>query len=558
MTVLRQQLDEKLIALHQASLQLVEDVSIDSLLERIAILACEQANARYSALGVTGSDDKTLDQFITVGLSGSEVKRIAHNPMGNGLLGEIIRSRDPLRVPNIAADHRSAGFPEHHPHMRSFLGVPILLGEKPVGHIYLTDKTDGTDFNTEDEQIIQMLASYAAVAIKNATYVEELNKRDQMLQRHTQDLELLNNIGGSINTSVKPDEILQNTLSLVISHLNVEAGEIFLVSEDKNILELALHRGQAAEVFWTRNKFNIGEGVIGQVAKTGKPVISYDLENDDRFLRSAIVLAGFRQMACFPLISRGVVIGVLAAFTLSQTMIDERDLKIISAICNWAGIAIENTNFHHDARRMAVLEERDRIGMDLHDGIIQDIYGVGLMLDHARLDIHSDPNRSAGQIQTAINGLNRTIRDIRSYILDLKPRELGEENLLDGLKRLVMEYKVNTLADAVLKGQAKELANLPQKHALALFLICQEALANIAKHAHAKRVELNVWTSPERVMMEIQDNGLGFDVEKSSQTLGHGLSNMHTRAKNVGGDLEITSVLHEGTSIFAWVPRGKA
>jgi signal transduction histidine kinase len=239
-------------------------------------------------------------------------------------------------------------------------------------------------------------------------------------------------------------------------------------------------------------------------------------------------------------------------------MIDERDLKIISAICNWAGIAIENTNFHHDARRMAVLEERDRIGMDLHDGIIQDIYGVGLMLDHARLDIHSDPNRSAGQIQTAINGLNRTIRDIRSYILDLKPRELGEENLLDGLKRLVMEYKVNTLADAVLKGQAKELANLPQKHALALFLICQEALANIAKHAHAKRVDLNVWTSPERVMLEIQDNGLGFDVEKSSQTLGHGLSNMHTRAKNVGGDLEITSVLHEGTSIFAWVPRGKA
>ncbi len=554
MLLTRQQLEERLIALHQASLQLVEDVSLETLLERIASVACEQAQARYAALGVMGSDGK-LTQFISVGMTQSEIRRISHIPMGRGLLGALMNTDQPIRIPEISADSRSSGFPRNHPRMSSFLGVPIRLGDNQLGQIYLTEKLGHHEFTADDERIIQMLAAYAAVAINNARTYEELKQRDQALTRRNQDLALLNNIAGVLTASLKLDEILHKTLSLVMDYMEVESGEIFLLEEDKQTLRLVLHRGQAAEVFWTRNRFQYGEGMIGLVAKTGEAAVSHDLAHDMRYLRDAVVDAGFKQMACFPLASSGNLVGVLSAVTRSSTPLNELDTQVITAIGSWAGLAIENARLHSDARRLAVLEERDRIGMDLHDGIIQSIYGVGLVLEHARLLAAEEPEKSAERVQQAINSLNHTIRDIRSYILDLRPRQFGDENLMDGLRRLMMEFRVNTLAEANLSGTPEDLREIPQSHALVLFHICQEALANAAKHAHAKKVEVAVWISPERIMLEIHDNGRGFEMETKSMSLGHGLSNMHTRAHHVGGDVEIVSVVGEGTSILAWVPR---
>jgi len=554
MLLTRQQLEDRLIALHQASLQLVEDVSLETLLERIASVACEQAQARYAALGVLGSDGK-LKQFISVGMTQAEIRRIPHPPVGRGLLGALMNTEKSIRVPEISSDSRSSGFPRNHPHMSSFLGVPIRLGDKQLGQIYLTEKLDHFEFTADDERIIQMLAAYAAVAIHNARTYDELKQRDQALTRRNQDLALLNNIAGVLTASLKLDEILHKTLSLVMDYMEVESGEIFLLEDDKQTLRLVLHRGQAAEVFWTRNRFQYGEGMIGLVAKTGEAAVSHDLAHDMRYLRDAVVDAGFKQMACFPLASSGNLVGVLSAVTRSSTPLNEHDTQVITAIGSWAGLAIENAHLHNDARRLAVLEERDRIGMDLHDGIIQSIYGVGLVLEHARLLATEEPEKSAERIQQAINSLNHTIRDIRSYILDLRPRQFGDENLMDGLRRLVMEFRVNTLAEATLNGAPEDLKDISQSHALALFHICQEGLANAAKHSLAKKVDVSVWTSPERIMLEIHDNGHGFEPEKMSMTLGHGLSNMHTRAHHVGGDVEITSSAGEGTSILAWVPR---
>jgi signal transduction histidine kinase len=379
--------------------------------------------------------------------------------------------------------------------------------------------------------------------------------RDQALTRRNQDLALLNNIAEVLTSSLKLDEILHKTLSLVMDYMQVEAGEIFLLEDDKLTLRLVLHRGQAAEAFWTRNRFTVSEGLVGLVAQTGEPVVSYDIAHDVRYLRDAVVKAGFHQMACFPLASSGNLVGVLSAVTRSTTPMNDQDVLIITAIGSWAGLAIENARLHNDARRLAVLEERDRIGMDLHDGIIQSIYGVGLVLEHARLLATEDPDKAAQRIQEAIDSLNHTIRDIRSYILDLRPRQFGNENLVDGLHRLLTEFRANTLADATLTGETDDLAEMPPAEALALFHICQEALANAAKHSHAKKVEVSAWSSDERYMLEVRDNGKGFEMAKMSMTLGHGLSNMYTRAHHVGGDVEICSVVGEGTSILAWVPR---
>ncbi|HET9589317.1 MAG TPA: GAF domain-containing protein [Anaerolineales bacterium] len=554
MLLTREQLQERLIALHQASLELVKDVSLDHLLERIAAVACEQAEARYAALGVLGDDGK-LVKFISVGMKEAETKRIAHPPVGRGLIGELMNAEAPLRVPVIQDHPRSAGFPPHHPHMVSFLGVPIRAGERQLGQIYLTEKKGAPEFTPDDEKIIQMLAAYAAAAIQNARMMEQMRERDLALTRRNVDMALLNGIASTLTSSLELDEILNKTLALVMNYMKVESGEIFLLDEDKSTLRMVLHRGEAAEAFWKRNLFKVGEGFIGLAAQNREAVVSHELENDTRFLRETVVKAGFRQIACIPLMSGENLMGVLSVATRHEQPLEERSIQLLTAVGNWAGLAIENARLHANVRRFAVLAERERIGMDLHDGIIQSIYGVGLTLENAFHSIEEDPGNAKERVQQAIDSLNHVIRDLRSYILDLNPRQLGSEGLMSGLRRLVSEFRANTFAEAYLSGSEMDLAGLPQAHALALFHICQEALANAAKHAKAKNVQITVWKTDERVLMEVRDDGQGFDMETMSSAIGHGLANMQTRAHAVSGDVDISSVIGEGTTVLAWVPR---
>ena len=381
MLLTREQLQERLIALHKASLELVKDVSLDRLLERIAAVACEQADARYAALGVLDDNGK-LVKFISIGMEEEEIKRMAHPPVGRGLIGELMDTDVPLRVPVIREHPSSVGFPAHHPKMTSFLGVPIRTSNRQLGQIYLTEKVGASEFTPDDEKIIQMLAAYAAAAIQNA-------------------------------------RLLENT------------------------------------------------------------------------------------------------------------------------------------------HRLAVLEERERIGMDLHDGIIQAIYGVGLSLEGALHSIEETPSDAKERIRHSIEGLNQAIRDLRAYILDLRPRQMGNDGLMSGLKRLATEFRANSLTEVVLTGPESELVDLPPSQSLALFHICQEALANVARHAKAKKVEISLWFTEDRVLMEIHDDGRGFDMETKSQNIGHGLANMLTRAQSVGGDVDISSITGEGTTVMAWVPRIK-
>jgi two-component system, NarL family, sensor histidine kinase DevS len=379
MLLTREQLQERLIALHNASLELVKDVSLDHLLERIAKVACEQADARYAALGVLDEHGK-LVKFISVGMTDDEIKLIAHPPVGKGLIGELMDTEIPLRVPVIREHPRSSGFPAYHPNMVSFLGVPIRAANHQLGQIYLTEKIGASEFTADDEKIIQMLAAYAAAAIQNA-------------------------------------------------------------------------------------------------------------------------------------------------------------------------------RLHENTHRLAVLEERERIGMDLHDGIIQAIYGVGLSLESALHSFEDDPQDAKTRVQRSIESLNQTIRDLRGYILDLRPRQMGNEGLMSGLNRLITEFRANTLANVQLAGTENELKDLPQSHSIVLFHIGQEALANVAKHARAKQVDISLWSTDERVLMEIHDNGKGFEMEKMNASIGHGLANIQTRVRAVGGDVDISSVVDEGTTVLAWVPR---
>jgi two-component system sensor histidine kinase DevS len=555
MLLTREELQERLIALHRASLELVKEVSLETLLERIAALACEQSGAKYAALGVLDDEGK-LKQFITVGMTADEIKQIPHPPRGLGLIGALMHGDSGnIRIPEIEDDPRAVGFPSGHVEMHALLGVPIRIGGRQLGQIYLTEKVGDSEFSPDDEKIIEILAAYAGAAIENARLYERLQEREATVTRRNEQLALINQIGSALASSLELEEILNKTLALIMAHFRVEAGEIFLKEEDGETLRLVLHRGEAAEAFWTRNRFKIGEGMVGQAAQTLQPVISNHLDRDEQGTRQAVVEAGFKQIACIPLTTRGEVVGVLTIATRGRKIISKSELQLLVSIAAGAGAAIENARLHSNVRRLAVLEERERIGMDLHDGTIQSIYGVGLALENARNLLRENPEGAEERLQKAIDDLNHTIRDIRSYILDLRPRQLQGESLIDGLGRLISEFRQNVKVEVSIAAPKEPLSDLPQMHAMSLFHICQEALANIAKHAKASKVTIDLWTTSDRVLLEISDNGQGFDLENTNKTVGHGLANMLTRVQNVGGDVDITSAPREGTSILAWVPR---
>jgi signal transduction histidine kinase len=458
----------------------------------------------------------------------------------------------PIRIARISDHPKSIGFPQNHPPMNSFLGVPIRQGDIRYGQIYLTEKIGADEFSAEDEQVIETLASYGAIAIANVRLYSKLTEREEDLTHRNENLALLNDLASTLATSADVDQILDKAITQVMDYLRIEVGEVFLRQEEGNSLRLVLHRGNPATSIWQRNEYRVGNGLVGQVAKNGQPYL-VSVPCDEPDLNSDVVDC-FHQVILLPLTGRRGVLGVLTIASSSSDPLDETDMQFLSTISSWVGTVIENVRLNLQQRRLAVLEERERIGMDLHDGIIQSIYAVGLTLEHARLLMREAPDQAHLRIENAISDLNSTIRDIRAYILDLRPRQLHDEDLMQGLARLVKEFHTNTLVDIHLNGPMEGQIKLPESSAIALFHICQEGLANVAKHARAKHVEVVLWATQDRVLLEISDDGKGFDQSRVRLSLGHGLSNMQTRAHNVGGDVEISSEPASGTTILAWVP----
>ncbi|MHB8114474.1 MAG: GAF domain-containing sensor histidine kinase, partial [Bellilinea sp.] len=456
----REQLEARLLALHKSSLELVQITALDTLLERIATLACEQAEARYAAVGVVGPGGD-LEAFIPVGMSEEEVARMPAPPRGLGLLGVLMHSQESIRIAHISKDPRSVGFPKNHPSMESFLGVPIRHGGRHIGQIYLTDKIGAPEFTESDQLMIEMLAAYAAVAIINARIYRELVQRDRILTRRNENLALLNELSSTLATSTDIEQILDKALTQVLDYLQLEIGEVYLRPENSRQLKRVMHRGHIVNALWVKDKYNLGEGVIGKVAKTNQARLISMNNPDGSDLHPDVYNDEFHQVACLPITGRQGVVGVLCLASCHPRPLDELEMQFLATIGSWVGTAIESVRLNVQGRRLAVLEERERIGMDLHDGIIQSIYAVGLTLEHARLLVKSDTGGMVQRIEQAISDLNHTIRDIRTYILDLRPRQLYNESLMEGIRRLVQEFRANTLLSVNLQGSEEDLATIP-------------------------------------------------------------------------------------------------
>jgi two-component system sensor histidine kinase DevS len=545
--------DARLRTLHRATLSLVNDLTLDRVLQRIVSAARDMVEARYAALGIP--DDKGgLATFVTSGISPDDAAKIDHEPLGLGLLGEMIRTGQSIRIPEISQHPASVGFPPGHPHMHSFLGVPISAYGRPLGQIYLADKIGADVFSEEDQQMIEMLAAHAAAAIENARLLERVLGSEQELTQRNEELELINSLATTVSSELSLQSIIDATLARVIDLFGAQAGVVYLREDTSSLFKMTLHQGIAEEMFKESATFRTGEGWLGGVAGSGKTAWANLVQGDQDPHRQKAVGAGLHSLVCVPLMAQGRVVGVLELAFEDVRDVSVSELGLLEAVGAGVGIAVENARLNRQARRVAVLEERERIAMDLHDGIIQSIYAVGLALESSRmLEANSmeDLRASLGQ---AIEGLNAIIRDIRAYILDLQPSRISTDDLGKALKRLAREFKANTLIEPEVVIDPAAIGVLRSRRSSGLFLIAQEALANVAKHAKASRAWLNLRLSDGEISMQIIDNGRGFDPSRSQPVLGHGLSNIEQRAHIIGGEVEFLSEPGEGTTVTVHLP----
>jgi two-component system, NarL family, sensor histidine kinase DevS len=552
LTYIPEQLQDRLVNLRNSAIEFFLDTSLDPLLKRIVAAARQQAGAG-SAVLVTFNESGELQKILSSGITEIKLSQLEKHKVWQTILN-LLRSREPVLITDMLSIPQLGEYLPGELFFKSFLGVPIWHNDQQFGFVLVADKADGAYFQADDQKVLETLVSYAAAAIFRILELQHLQQENDVLNRKNKNIGMLNEMATGLASSMDIDQIFEKTIIQVMDSLNLEAGEVFLRLEDSRTLKLVWHHAKPeVERMWTQNRYKFGEGVIGRAAQIGHPAVYKFSEVSDNSL-ALNELPCFEQLICFPLTGMRGVWGVFCAATCSPEAMDELSLRFLSLVSMWLGTTIENIRYNLQQRRNAVLEERERIGMDLHDGVIQSIYAVGLTLEHARLLMKENPQAANQRIEQAINDLNTTIRDIRSYILGLRPRQLYNENLMKGIQRLIGEFRINTLVDVNLKGTWEDLVDMPETQAVALFHICQEALANISKHAHAHQVNVLLRTTTDRAYLEISDNGKGFNTGAVKLNLGHGLMNMQTRAYNAGGDVEFVSKSGEGTTIIAWVP----
>ena len=318
---------------------------------------------------------------------------------------------------------------------------------------------------------------------------------------------------------------------------------------------LALYRGPAAEAFQTITRFKPGEGIPGRVANTGVAIDTTRSLTDgvpDTYRRQAVLDAGFKSHVYTPLRVKNRVIGVMGLASRSSHTFSERRLELLEAIGHQVGLGVENAHLYHQVGQLAVVEERSRIGMDLHDGVIQSIYAAGLTLESARLALPDGAEEANRLLEHVVEALNDSIRDIRNFILDLRPHRF-QGDLSEGLARLVREFQANTMVAVELDVSPEAITRLPAALARAIFMTTQEALANIARHARATQVKISLQPVDSAILLTIVDNGRGFDTGRRTHT-GHGLANMRSRAEEVRGTFTLHSALGQGTSLQMKLP----
>ena len=533
---------DRVHSLLEAVLSVGRELDLQQALHGIVQAAAVLVDAEYAALGVITPDGKRLSKFLTVGVTAEQIAEIGHYPEGHGILGELIRHPEPLRLKKISEHPASYGFPAHHPPMNTFLGVPIRVREQIFGNLYLTEKRGGAAFDEEDESVLATLAVAAGVAIDNARLYEETRLRERWLQVSAEITHAL--MSGSGRGEVL-GLIAERAREITSAALAVVAVPV----EDVSALTVELSLGTGAEAHRGR-VLPVQGSLIGRAFAGGAPAISADLSSDARVPADPARVAGLGPAVAVPIGTGERVRGVaLLAREAGQPVFTEKETGPLEAFAAQAAVAMELAEHRRDVEQIAMLQDRDRIARDLHDLAIQRLFATGLALQSAgRLIEHAEASE---RVMRAVDDLDETIKIIRSTIFGLRSRE-------DGVRPGLRSRVVRVVAEQVpVLGFAPSVrmeglldTQVPTEIADQVIAVLSEALTNIARHARAGRTEVVLETDGREVRLSVTDDGVGIAPGGRRS----GLRNMTERAEQLDGSFAVTSPAGGGVSLVWCVP----
>jgi signal transduction histidine kinase len=537
---------DRMRALLDAGVALTSELSLDALLQRVVEIAAELTEARYAALGVIDPTGTELERFVTTGIDPQTHAAIGDLPRGRGILGALIRDAAVLRLHDLSDDPRSVGFPANHPPMRTFLGVPVLLRGVAYGNLYLTEKAGGADFTREDEEIVQLLAGQAAVAIENARLYESAT-------RWSQQLESLIEVG----TALARETELPSLLDLIARRLRELIGArlvlIALPTEDGTLRVESADGEDAAEFVGMR--LDRQSSKSGRVLDRGRSERLDSLLDDPEVDRDFARPMGMRAALFVPLLVGKRPIGVIQA--LDKLAADRRftndDLRLAETFAAQAGIAVDTTaRVAQDALRRAVEGqelERRRLARELHDETGQAL--TSILLGLRALEEAKNREGTKAAVRALRELVVATLQDVRRLAVELRPTALDDFGLTAALERLADNFSEQSgIAIELEAGLGHE--RLPSDIETVLYRLVQEALTNVVKHAHAQHVGIVVRRKEGVVTAVIEDDGRGFEDGKGEGGLG--LVGMRERVALVNGRFRIESAANAGTTLLVEVP----
>ena len=522
----------------------------DEVLRSVVDAARDLTGARYAALGVLDEDGEGLARFIFVGVDEETRREIGPLPRGKGILGELIRCPEPLRLERISGHPRSYGFPAGHPKMESFLGVPVRIRDEVFGNLYLTEKPGGEPFTDDDERLLVVLSEWAAIAIDNARSLEVARHRGAELERAIRGLEatvaLDRDTGGETDLSRVLELIAKRARALVDADTCV-----CLLRADGGVVRVHAAAGELKRPI-AGEEVAAGPGIVAAVDEIGGVEIGAHAARQ----LAALGIEGAAGLLV-PLRSRGEGVGVLAV--TARALLGPDDRLALESFASGAASAIIATRAIEDEKLRLSIEsselERRRWAREIHDETLQELGALKVMQESA-LNVEG-PGAARVALERANEQVERVIATLQGLITDLRPAALDQLGPQAAVEALVERTSARaSLAVELDVDLAYESGRVAQRLApdleAAIYRITQEALNNVVKHARATRVRVLIEEDDERVTITVEDDGIGFEPPSSPRRFG--LVGMRERAELLGGTFEILAAAGGGARVRAAMP----
>ncbi len=409
------------------------------------------------------------------------------------------------------------------------------------GNIYLAEKRGETTFSREDEESLVILATQAGVAIANATLYAEMHQRERWL-------DALRDITSEILAGSDAESQLTGIAEHARDLAGADSATILTTGSTPGQLVVAAAVGaHAAEV--RGQAVPSANSLSGDVMSSGRPLVTEDASTHRRAYQPVLRLGRVGPAIFVPLRVRGRATGTLMVANLkSGRRFDETTLRLVETFADQASVAMEYAGAQAYVRRIGLMEERERIAKELHDGVIQALFAVGMGLQGTALMTGS--SEQAARIEGAVGELDKVILDLRNYIFGLRPGILADRQLDEALRVLGEEVQARSGAKVAVEVDP-ELAATLSGRSHEIVQLTREALSNVVRHANAKRSKVQLVRTGPNAVLVVEDDGSGFDTRRSST--GNGLRNMRDRASSLGGTLKISSN-GRGTSLRVTFP----